>query len=520
MKKILFACIAIISMLLLTAQPLFVYAEDGTLPETQHLEDLEQNDGDIPSRPAGKLHGYEYYRNRETSDTYFIYVCVKQKYSSIYYFHDLYLSFEQGEATFDNGVLSISNADRIGSNNQHIKGYYNRQWWATNTNTYNDDYDGYSAFTSAEFDFTNMSFIVKDGNSVRCNLNTTDNNYVTGTYNIYTNIPEILNAGGSIDVVFTPSLAGIVTRQSINDNGVSGLSNYFSMDITNNTAYGCQYRMMIKDTNGQAVTPYNQGDSDTNYQPNWENGFSVNDDGSFVFINDEWIYVSPTIGGGVCKALKPSEWHYIDSGNSIHQDFAWSQFDFKKDHTYICMVYAITNELGCATALDSSRTGLYNNYPDYCLDFTTQALVYQTVFSISNPATFNPNDNSFGNKIRNANWSGDKGDFTAYEDPSNGNTISGNGNVDELRDLPNSVVSGGSHGGGGYSTYHDTTLNNIYGSGSYTSNRSFAQLNSYFGGYFGFLSAIIGFYPSPYQTLIMIGFAGLVVIGILKAALK
>ena len=345
-----------------------------------------------------------------------------------------------------------------------------------------DDYVSGSSWTKCRIAWgneINLAFYDRNDNVWAPRIGTSGD-VPAGFCTFVTNIPEITNSVGSIDVVFTPSLAGVVTRQSTNDNGVSGLSNYFSMDITNNTAYGCQYRMMIKDTNGQAVTPYNQGDSDTNYQPNWENGFSVNDDGSFVFINDEWIYVSPTIGGGVCKALKPSEWHYIDSHDSIHQDFAWSQFDFKKDHTYICMVYAITNELGCATALDSTRTGLYNNYPDYCLDFTTQALVYQTVFSISNPATFNPNYNSFGNKIRNANWSGDKGDFTAYEDPSNGNTISGNGNVDELRNLPNSVVSGGSHGGGGYSTYHDTTLNNIYGSGSYSSNRSFAQLNSYF----------------------------------------
>lgn len=324
---------------------------------------------------------------------------------------------------------------------------------------------------------------------------------------------------GSIDVSFNPSLSGVVTRSSVNDNGVSGLSNYFSMDITNNTAYGCQYRMMIKDTNGQPVTTYMQGDSDTDYQPYWETGFSVNDDGSFVFINDEWIYVSPTIGGGVCKALKPSEWHYIASGDSIHQDFSWSQFDFKKDHTYICMVYAITNDLGCATALDSYRAGLAQKYSDYCLDFTTQALVYQTVFTISNPATFNPNDNSFGNKIRNGNWSGDKRDFSAYENPANGAVISGNGNVNNLRDLPNSVVSGGSHGGGGYSTYHDATLNSYYGINT-GSSHSFASLNGFFSSYFGFLNSALGAFPSVFLSIITAGFAGLVVVGIVKAAIK
>lgn len=372
-----------------------------------------------------------------------------------------------------------------------------------------------------DFDFDTFTFQFWDRNGETYNLRYLYQASwpVTDIWNVYTNIEDISSSGGSIDVSFNPSLSGVVTRSSVNDNGVSGLSNYFSMTVENNTSYGCQYRMMIKDTNGQPVTTYNQGETDTNYQPYWEDGFSINDDGSFVFINDEWIYVSPTIGGGVCKALKPSEWHYIASGDSIHQDFSWSQFDFKKDHTYICMVYAITNDLGCATALDSYRAGLAQKYSDYCLDFTTQALVYQTVFTISNPATFNPNDTSFGNKIRNGNWSGDKRDFSAYENPSNGAVISGNGNVDNLRDLPNSVVSGGSHGGGGYSTYHDTSLNSYYGLNT-GSSHSFASLNGYFSSYFGFLNSALGAFPSVFLTIITAGFAGLVVVGIVKAAIK
>ena len=220
------------------AKPLFVHAECDSLPETTHLEELEQPDGDIPSRPAGKLKGYEYYRNRETTDTYFIYVCVKQKYSSIYNFHDLYLSFETGEATFEDGVLSISNADRLGTNNSHLKGYYNRQWWVTSTNSYTDDYDGYSTFTSAEFDFTNMSFLVKDGNAVRCNLNTTDNNYVTGTYNIYSNIPEMLTVEPTLNlqVSFSPSMSGTVTRQGTS-NGSDVTYNYLNLNIRHNHLY-------------------------------------------------------------------------------------------------------------------------------------------------------------------------------------------------------------------------------------------------------------------------------------------
>lgn len=325
-----------------------------------------------------------------------------------------------------------------------------------------------------------------------------------------------------VDVQFSPSLSGIVTRQNVSDNGVSKLSNYFSMDITNNSSFDIQYRMRIFDTTGKTVQNWEQGNIDRDYLPDWESGFSINDDGSFVFINDEWSLVSPTIGGGVVKALKPSEWHFISAGANIHQDFSWSQFNLQKDHTYMCQVFAIRNDLGCATALDGHNEGLYQKYGDYCIDFTQQVRVYETVFSITNPAVFNENDTTFGNKIKNGNWQGDKREYSAFEDPTTGNTVIGSGSVSDMRDLPNSVSLGGSHGGGGYSTYHDAALNAQYGvgSGSYQTNRSFSSLNSYFGNYFGFLSSIIGFYPNPYQTLIMIGFAGLVVIGILKAALK
>lgn len=518
MKKIIIAFISMLSMLIFIASPLFIkpIKANAALPtfvnEPQPIfEDLwsESINNENYVYSYNKLLTFTSNYNTIKNTANYFSMTYKQKTTSSYDYQNMCFYYDSADVTIDGNHIVIDNMvnGRIHS-------------WCTYDNT--DIYHYYLG--KIDFDFDTFTFKFWDENG-----ETYDLRYlyqaswpVTDIWNVYTNIEDISSSGGSIDVTFNPSLTGVVTRSSINDNGVSGLSNYFSMDITNNTAYGCQYRMMIKDTNGQPVTTYTQGDSDTDYQPYWETGFSVNDDGSFVFINDEWIYVSPTIGGGVCKALKPSEWHYISSGDSVHQDFSWSQFDFKKDHTYICMVYAITNDLGCATALDSYRAGLAQKYSSYCLDFTTQALVYQTVFTISNPATFNPNDTSFGNKIRNGNWSGDKGQFSAYENPSNGQLISGNGNVNELRDLPNSIVSGGSHGGGGYSTYHDTTLNSIYGggSGTYTSNRSFAQLNSYFGGYFGFLSSIIGFYPSPYQTLIMIGFAGLVVIGILKAAIK
>lgn len=513
MKKIIIAFTAIITMMLYIASPLFIkplnaYADYNFANLSNPLEDILDEYESENTKP-NNFYTKEYLSNNLhhpiTADSYVLYFKTRNDHSAGHdiatYNHSVLFRFDSGDIVFSNGVLSGENL-------------VNGEW------QYSEHYGNYSSdsfvisynINRIEIDFQNKTFHAYDeqtGQEISHINSHMNSNPCTDIWDIQGNIPEIINSGGmNVNVVFTPNLSGHVTRPNITDNGVSRVSEIFTMDITNNSSFGIQYRFDICE--------YEFTGTDISYfEPNWSTGYSIRGSYGFVYVNDEWIYVQPELTGGIIKTLKSSEWHYIGARDSISQSFSWSQFNLDSNKSYIARVVAVPNRCGCATALCSARGGFGEEYPDYCIDYSEAEYVYNNLFDVVNPATFNPNDSSFGNKIHNSNYS-DKYGVSAYENPSNGQLVISNADTSkDFRDILGSPTNGGSHGGGGYYNHNSSSYNNYSSSGN-----SFSNLNSYFTNFFGFINSALTAFPSIFLTIITLGFTGIVIIGLVKVAFK
>lgn len=329
-----------------------------------------------------------------------------------------------------------------------------------------------------------------------------------------TDIDEFQNNSLNVLVDFSPNLENNVFRAPLPDNGVTDYSKYFCMDITNNSRFGIQYFFALQEF------PTDRTNINA-YAPRPESGFCNALYSGQVYANEEWIYVHPFSANGIVKVLKPSQWHYIAAGESIHQDFSWSQFNLEKGKQYQAVVFAVKNDIGCASALNNYYNYAFNNDSDiapFVIDFSEAECVYYSQFSIMNPVGYDPTDNKFGNYIS----SGDKSDAAlyetkAYEDPTSGQLVIADKKTSgqDFETVVGAPTSGGSHGGGGYytgSSYSGSSYNSYGG--------SFSSLNNYFSSFFAFISAVLNCFPSPYVVIITAGLSGLVVLGIIKVAIK
>lgn len=520
MKKIILAFISIFTMLICIAQPLFVHAEGETLPATTHLEELEHTDGDIPSRPAGKLHGYESFRNGERTDTYFIYVVIKQKYDNIFMFHETYLSFENGTASFDDGVLDISNASSSYNANTH--GRYSREMWSSNTIFYDDNYDGNHSFTNATFDFTNMSFMVQDNNGsvTRCNLSTSGNDNVRGTYNIYSNIPELLTSGSglNLEVNFYPNLYGQVDRKI---DGVT--SEDFKIEIINHSLRTNAQCLMVICPTGQNVSFYDR--TDYTQDSSISSVVSYNSLYTYLWWSDEWNYnytsdiqthfmhehhpvASETFD--VEKSLGPCPWHYVAADGIIRHSFAWSQINLEKFKSYTVYVYAMTlvDEV-------ASRQAAFPTAPHF-VDYDTIECVYSSEFTITNGYVYDMNNTAHGNYRSYGNGSSDS-QMLGW---SSKGTMDSNGNINiqsrTLQDYLDKHQEKMSNYTEAYiaPNWDGTPKVNVSSSGASTAT------TNYFDKFMRFVSYVFGRFPPSVQEIFIFGFVSVVVLGIILKVIK
>lgn len=518
MKKIILAFISIFTMLICIAQPLFVHAEGETLPETTHLEDLEHTDGDIPSRPVGKLHGYEFFRNGEQTDTYFIYVVIKQKYDNIFMFHETYLSFENGSASFDDGVLEISNASSSYNVNTH--GRYSREMWSSNTVFYNDNYDGNHSFTNASFDFTNMSFLVQDNNGAvtRCNLSTSGNDNVRGTYNIYSNIPELLNTNSlNVYVDFSPDLIGNVDRQITATDGTKSMRKDLAMEVVNQSNFPIQYDMRIYKVNQSSSRDWSlnpetfatQFDSDS---------VSYDDDPVFIYYKNEWVYTTNYDSESTFWDLEPvkenkgASWHYLASKSQDIVLFNFTQINLDENVDYYVEVRAVRNDYGCSSekivylASDNPAESEYKQIQGD--DIVT---VYHEQFKMINysDVVYNPNEESNG--VLPYNGKNGIVSRNTYQYGRNARD-NGNGNIDyTARNLYTDQNSW-------YNQQYNRVVSN------HTSNASSgsvpSNITNLFDSFMKFVSYVFLRFPANLQTIYVYGFVSVVVLGIVLKVIK
>lgn len=302
--------------------------------------------------------------------------------------------------------------------------------------------------------------------------------------NFQSNCDNVPSLGLDLTVTFNPSLSGQVIR-TINQNGVEAESNYFSMDITNNSSKGVQFAMAI----------VNSGD-----KVNISSILSVNGQGLYnksmiyCLAYKDWYYVYAN--HAVQKVYGLCTWHYIDSKSTYHRNFSWSQMNLEQGKYYDVVVWAIPNDYGCSSAVNNSKT---NNLKDNGLLFENLEEVYRSTFTMLNPSEFDINDDSFGNVYLDPNDSSPKFDFIeGYVDPMTGDTVIGDYELFGEDSPFGNVSTGGGGGGYRYDSY------------------SFSSFINSSHQYLSFLSSAFGFFPAWLWGTISLGFFTIIIVGVIK----
>ena len=358
-------------MMINIAQPLFVKAE--ALPS-----DIDLGNG-----------SFEYYYNFDTP-----YEMNTNRYSSIFpstYSNYLYLDFlssyvngsyrtggvfmfywsDNATCTFENGVISVSS-----SNSQDIKFIYDQ------SPGLGYSWDGVTPMgitrDKTVANITYFTFNTLTGQSSIYGWGTFEyfwnsayhNNANYGStltyYDCYTNCPTLsAPAGLDIDVLFTPELSGNVSR-SYNSNGLSYNSDKFIMEVTNNSD-NAQFAMFIVPSGDDITIPALQ----------WSTSDIYSGNPVFVYVKDEWIYDSLTIGDFSSSSFKPSVLHYIKENETKYYEIAWASMDIEPNTSYDVVVYAAESDSDYYVSLNTS------------LEYEE---VYRSTFYMSNPASYNPDN--------------------------------------------------------------------------------------------------------------------------------
>ena len=473
MKRILIAISAIFTMLLYIASPLFI------IPLKGHAEGVYVSKENLRSDIGDYAH-YIYVCGIRNNNQYFSWVCVFNTYTE---------------------NTAVITQDRI-----YIQGIKSVGSLGGNSSYKYANISSPTAYSSGG-DEVNQCDWDTSSSTVRYT-----NNYSWSGVTIEYMESDLMPHELTDDVIvhFSPELTGHVTRPTITDNGVTRQSEVFTMELQNHSRNGIQYRFDIVEYDGQ-ITDISM------FEPNWATGFAIRGNHSYTFVNDEWIYVQPELTGGIIKTLKSSEWHYVGANETINQNFSWSQYPLESNKSYLARVIAVPNTVGCATALNSNRGGFGEDYPTFCIDYSEAVFVYNYVFDINNPASYNSNDTSFGNKISNSNYDQSKKfDVSAYENPSDGSLVISNADTSkDFRDILGAPTITGTHGGGGYYTGSQNNYNNNY---NYSNNLN--GLNAYFSNFFGFCNAALAAFPTAFLTIISAGLTGIVILGLVKVAIK
>lgn len=333
--------------------------------------------------------------------------------------------------------------------------------------------------SAVQFDFNDNVVYALDSDLNYIRLSGYDSNITSCQFgNFDTNFEEYAPNENSLslDVSFKPTLSGIISRKQTID-GKEYTSTTLDMYISNNGS-DAQFAMFIVPSGGSVTFP------STNL-----NNSGFNPEGVvYAYIADEWSTFNYGFVGSQIQA--PCTWHSVPSGytNQLYS-IPWNQMDLTANTNYDCVVYACLND--DMTQINNVSNG-WNMRGTFSVTSNLNDVqeIYRSSFSITDPATFNPdsinesgashswNQNTDNNALFNSS--------SAYRDD--------NGNI---------VIRGQTSGG-----------NNVLT--SFWDNSNFS-INGMFGQYFMFLNGVFMFFPSPWQAIFTCGLITLVIIGIIKA---
>lgn len=309
--------------------------------------------------------------------------------------------------------------------------------------------------------------------------------------------PEVVEDNSvNLSVSFNPTLSGAVDRIVV-QNGVSAESNYFSMQITNNSSSNAQFVF--------AVVPSGSGLNLSSAQINRNTGFDMTAaNGVFYYTSKEWVW-SPTMAVKnnmsaltLTKYYQSSAWHVVKGKSTYSRSFNWNQLDLQAGVEYDAVVWAVS------TDCDIPIRNFSNSLADYYIDIAAGAEVYRSTFNVPNPVVYDSSNEEFGNVSNNgiADIVKDGDVAFGYEDEETGETVIEDiyyqDKVEEWADWERVYLE---------KDVTDFSFDDLTGILS----------NSH--SYFDFLSIVFGWLPSWFWGLIIFGLSSIIVIGIVKAIL-
>ncbi|MCR4640166.1 hypothetical protein [Ruminococcus sp.] len=482
MKKIIISCIAIITMMLYIASPLFIK------PIQANAATVQAEVG-VPNETKGNRYItlediLSYYGNDKMyyfvtgQDSYFYTDClIFDDYESI---DENYIS---GNYTYKyrivrptlNGGNAIIYTRRVDTSNQYDWKIRCSETEQTGNILIGANYKSFS------------------GTGVTRTFGSDGSGLVSHEENFEPPTPSL-----DLSVSFAYPMSGTMTRQTIGDNGIPSSSDGNIMYVDNRRGDDAQFCM--------AIVP--KGESLNFNTWIYTGRDNIIGDPTYVYMCDEWqsfgALSAINIGDSTASAnsiYAACAWHAVPSGTNRTYGLVWESMDLQANKEYDVVVYACLNP-----DMEEMSGFYYDNYNlggtySVCGTLNDVQEVYRSTFSMTDPMKFNPeyknpHDSSYAWNPNSSN-SGLWENGSAYKDE--------NGNI---------VIKG-------FKTGASTLSWENGGSGSGYLNGSTSganiNVNKAYGGFFGWFKGLLGLLPMEYNLLILFGFVGIVAIGLIKA---
>lgn len=326
----------------------------------------------------------------------------------------------------------------------------------------------------------------------------------------YTNIPDfplfnsVTNDVLDVNVTFSPEFNGEISR-TVKANGTTTTLETFNMTVTNNSKFNIQYLMAIYPSSDYFSPFQNEPGIAGSWAAATPNGKTYVGNPTYVYVKDEWIYL-PHGEQGVITGYAPSSWHYLNSGATDDVTIYFNQLKLDHNTIYEVSVYAVRNDYDYVSPYTDLASFQWGS--DYCIDSTACERVYDSVFRLLNPATFNPNNNE-------GSYAFDVDDTLLFN-RANG-YIDENGEVVIDRVDTNHLLNAGTDPDDPWRGWNDDdSAWEVYNKNQNTVSSDISQLSNNFGSFFRFINKVYSYFPKNYQTTITLGLTAVVVIAILK----
>ena len=500
MKKLILAITALLTTMIMIAQPLYVHAAD-VIPVHEYTEIEEIGSEEIPANIQSRFYGLQYMLNSNAyeENSYFFYTVYKKTNGSSERYYEIFYTFSDATVSFENGYLDINFAVNPTGKSTNEKIYwYNK---GSSSNGY-DDYKTGSTYTHVEMrwgDTISINFYDRNGNNYSPRMGTSGD-IANGFCTFLTNIPEIIPQEPTLDlsISFAYPFSGTMTRHTTGDNGLPTAADGNIMYVDNRRGDDAQFLM--------AIVPHGQTLSFNTWIYTGRDNIIGNP--QYVYMCDEWqsfgVLSAINIGDSTASAnsiYAACAWHASPAGSTRSYNLMYESMDLKANTEYDVLVYACLNpDMEEMSGFYYDNNNLGGTY-SVCGTLTDVQLVYSSTFSMTDPMTFNPDyknvhDSSYAWNPNDTNaglWE----NGSAYKD-ENGNVV-----IKGFKTGSSTLSWENSGSGSGYNTGGGTGAN--------------INVNKAYGGFFGWFKGLLGILPTEYNLLILFGLTGMIAIGIIKA---